>query len=887
MREKINWEIRNERRKFFCQFLSLIADWQGQLPNLRDIFRTDEIEWLLAEPVKTYGRNPEQFLDFVINTGYKDEDGKHLLRRTTPIHRSARRWFFGRDIVVRKLFRIYDKFDVNYVDEDGSSHFHIACTYGCVDAVKKFLELGQDPNLLEEKTGDSPLHFALQKRNNAVVELLLRAGSDPNLTNKKGSTALHLIIKIDADGSLTKEFLEICSYRRQPVEIDAWDNLGHTPLSLALRNYKKKAVETLLRNGADPNSVNVYGETPLYIMTNGWYEDDVVRLFFDISDALNRPVQINTRDNKGNTPLHFAVSNNRPEVTKFLLEYGADPNASNQEGSTPLHLNCKKDYNDIKLLQIFFETCDEIQRTVRVDVRDNLGQTPLQLAVSRLSLDAVDILLDRGADLSEFSFPTESLFKHIYKSVYARSKLQLASSVLRVLQHLQKKGYEMNRNDVRTIASSFSKYGLLEKSVNLDESWHDDNNFVKRAKKIMVIKPDLSLYDLTRLRPEEAKKLLAETEYITFACSKKLNSLLTRHRRPCELHLCEKISREFFRRWALDSLLELTRYKLPILCSEMIIERLKNEDLSDLLLKNRADPNLPNAEGLTPLHILCKSYKRNSHDLLKKFFNINDEMNQTVQIDAKDKSGRTPLQLAVANFSLDMIDILLDRGADLSGFVFPNESYFGEITRTQFYNSNYKLRLTTDALAVVERLEARGYELDRSGARTILQFFAEHEVFEKSGELDEDWYVDEVFAKNAKKTLMRSGLTLYDWIQLRPEEAAKAVTFREYHKFACSKKLSRLPKDFRWDCALHLSEVVARRFCCRWALDFLLELTGYRLPILCCEIIIDKLMNYDLCRICLAAINQNREVGEMKCKNNRITISIKKPARGRKSQKKS
>uniref|UniRef100_A0ABD2WV64 Uncharacterized protein n=1 Tax=Trichogramma kaykai TaxID=54128 RepID=A0ABD2WV64_9HYME len=308
-------------------------------------------------------------------------------------------------------------------------------------------------------------------------------------------------------------------------------------------------------------------------------------------------------------------------------------------------------------------------------------------------------------------------------------------------------------------------------------------------------------------------------------------------------------------------------------------------------MKSRADPNLPNAEGLTPLHILCKSYHRNRHDLLKKFLNINDKMNQLVQIDAKDKSGRTPLQLAVANFSLDTIDILLDRGADLSGFVFPNESYFGEIAKTQFYDSNFKLRLTTDALTVVEHLQARGYELDRSGARTILRFFAEHEVFEKPGQLDEDWYINETFAKKAKKTLMRSGLTLHDWIQLRPEEASKAVTFGEYHKFACSKKLSRLPsprkspRDFRRACALRLAETAARRFCRRWAIDCFWELTGYRLPILCCETIIDKLMNDDLCRICLAAVSQSREDGETKCKNDRIVKCI--PARGRKSQKKS
>ncbi|XP_023319102.1 tankyrase-2-like [Trichogramma pretiosum] len=562
MRENVNWEMENERRKFYWKFCSLITNWQGPLPNLRDIFLPDEIDWLLAEPFKSYGGDQKTLVDFVINTGYKDEDCKHLLLRTTPIHCSAKRWFPGKDIVVGKLFKIYDSFDVNYVDEDGLTHFHMACKHGCVDVVKKFLELGQDINCIAPETGDSPLHLALENYKTEVAKLLLRNGASLTLANKDGSTPLHLIFKIDADGGLTEMFFEICRDRRQTIQVDARDKEGNTPLYLALSYDRKKAVETLLRNGANPNLVNDKGKTPLHIMCRGWIHEDLVKMFLDISDTLNRPVQVDARDNEGNTPLHFALLNCRLDVPKLLLKHRADPNAANQEGSTPLHLICKNVQSGPKLLRIFFKTCDEVQQTVQVDARDKLGQTPLQLAVTHLSLDAVDVLLDRGADLFEFSFPTKSLFKHVYGIGYDCSKLQLVSNVLRVVEHLKDKGYELDRNDVLTIVSSFSEYGLFEKSVDLDKSWYDDVRFAEKAKNIMIIKPDLSLYDLTRLRPIETKKLLAKKEYIKFACTKKLNKLLTRHRRPCALYLCEKISREFFRRWALDAFLELTNYQL-------------------------------------------------------------------------------------------------------------------------------------------------------------------------------------------------------------------------------------------------------------------------------------------------------------------------------------
>ncbi|CAB0029501.1 unnamed protein product, partial [Trichogramma brassicae] len=49
-----------------------------------------------------------------------------MLRRTTPIHHAAKRIDLA--AVVRELFQIY-KCDMNYIDETGLTHFHVAIQF--------------------------------------------------------------------------------------------------------------------------------------------------------------------------------------------------------------------------------------------------------------------------------------------------------------------------------------------------------------------------------------------------------------------------------------------------------------------------------------------------------------------------------------------------------------------------------------------------------------------------------------------------------------------------------------------------------------------------------------------------------------------------------------
>ncbi|CAB0028025.1 unnamed protein product [Trichogramma brassicae] len=594
MPEKVNRNIEGKNYEFLRKLYPFVRDYKGHFPNLSDIFQPEAIDWFLSESVKS---NDSVIIDFVIQTGYKDKpkidkDGKPLLRRTTAVHEAARLRDYNLYPLVDDFFRIYNRFDLNYTDESGLSHFHIACKSGCDDVVKKFLDLGQDPNCLAQKSVDPPLHQALGwNRHKKIAELLLRRGADPNLTNVDGLTPLHIICQTnhcDKDDNWVEIFFKINDDKHQSVQIDAQDKDGKTPLHLALCYGDEKLIGLLLKRGASPNLANVEGSTSLHIICRTQRpEDDFMEVFFKLNDDIQQTLQVNARDKSGNTPLHVALPHYNNKTIESLLRRGGDPNLANNEGSTPLHIICQRQqYQGNNFAELFFRINDEKQQSVQVDARNKSGRTPLQLAVANLLPDVVDLLLDHGAELSSFVFPTTSYFIKEFRKGLCETiddfKFRTAFCALSVVERLEKRGYELNRSDALTIMNTLCARRTFYTQEPL-EIWLDREEFVEVAKNI-TFRPSLSLYDVFQLRYEEAVKKLTYTDYCKFHGVIGMWSLCYNGGDACVVHLCEIMWRGFFRRWALDPFLELTRYRLPILCCDMIIKKLENEDLLHICL---------------------------------------------------------------------------------------------------------------------------------------------------------------------------------------------------------------------------------------------------------------------------------------------------------------
>lgn len=132
---------------------------------------------------------------------------------------------------------------------------------------------------------------------------------------------------------------------------------------------------------------------------------------------LDQGVSANAREYQNHSPLHWAVTNNKPAIAKLLLERGANARAKyDDDGHTDLHMAMF--HSSQELAQVLLEYGADI------NAKDNFGYTPLHIALMqrntpyqrsphsyfglagkemRVSPDFLEYLLQRGANVNAVS----------------------------------------------------------------------------------------------------------------------------------------------------------------------------------------------------------------------------------------------------------------------------------------------------------------------------------------------------------------------------------------------------------------------------------------------------------------------------------------------------
>lgn len=98
---------------------------------------------------------------------------------------------------------------------------------------------------------------------------------------------------------------------------------------------------------------------------------------------------LETVNERGDTPLHYAVKNEDFELLEILLAYVPDIDVENEEGDTALHLAVKT--SDIDIVQLLIDS------GASVDVKDIKKRTPVVLA-GQLKEDVIYRLLKEASN---------------------------------------------------------------------------------------------------------------------------------------------------------------------------------------------------------------------------------------------------------------------------------------------------------------------------------------------------------------------------------------------------------------------------------------------------------------------------------------------------------
>ncbi|MBN2663543.1 MAG: ankyrin repeat domain-containing protein [Bacteroidales bacterium] len=297
-------------------------------------------------------------------------------------------------------FLILKGADVNIKNADGYTPLLYAIDYELDDFITELLKNEADVNITGANN-ISPLLLASQlDLDFNIYEKLIDLGADINATiadtadywDNPGYTALHFTCS-EMDKYRLAELL-----LHKGADVNAKDVYSNTPLQLSVSDDHNFALSKLLiENGALVTDKNIDGQTPLHLAC--MYNEDTKTVDLLIQNG----AELNVKDNNGWTPVMYAAFYGNIEIMKFLMDKGADIELKNDDdfaiwdlrradGSTVL-FNLVKE-GDFDLVKLF------VKKGADINAVNSYGETPIIIAKEYEHKKIEKYLKRKGAKLT-------------------------------------------------------------------------------------------------------------------------------------------------------------------------------------------------------------------------------------------------------------------------------------------------------------------------------------------------------------------------------------------------------------------------------------------------------------------------------------------------------
>ncbi|MCE5187042.1 MAG: ankyrin repeat domain-containing protein [Planctomycetaceae bacterium] len=500
--------------------------------------------------------------------------------------------------------------EVNAADLRGQTPLHLACADNAVQQCRILLDRGADVNA-RDRNENTPLclltryhcnHTSYPEDELRIAEMLLEKGADVNAADVFGCTPLLNLGEANMDCHLELTRLLIA----RGADLNRQDHQGNTFLLGAAEMGTAAMMKIAIEAGADLSIRNYYGMSIQKIAR------------YDAEEKLQLLYQY-----KKDVTLPEAVYYSQSALVDQLIQNGADVNAKLDDGSTPLILASQR--NDsamiIKLLTL----------AAGINAQDNSGSTALHYAAAQGYDEIVRILLANKADVTlrnqdglraidlagiENKYRTLQLFKDVYPDMEPAKKSAIE----------QAQGAPLRIN-----APGLTQQQLAE----LNEQVLKQLQSITDADPNLLKQPGLALAEVS------------------------------------DPNLIEAQMRADQNRWRTEALLSQTSKPLHIAVIKGELEKVK-QMLAD-------EPNLAESDdaGMLPLtYAVILENKPLINLLLERGADINQldsnaNFANTIGIEGWGHTvgfaaGRSVIHYAVAAGTEEMLDFLLQKGADIN-----------------------------------------------------------------------------------------------------------------------------------------------------------------------------------------------------------------------------
>ena len=285
-------------------------------------------------------------------------------------------------------------------------------------------ELVQNVNAVTMFEKETSLHLAVRNGHENIMSLLLNNGAQVNVKNCVNNTPLMLsmvsigqwqtkkntiptaLIKNGANPNVRSTVR--CHYLKSHLEV--------TPVIIAILNGNLELVKCLIANGADVNMTDNVGDTPLSIALN--HGEHKIASYL-LANCKN--INVNIINSEGESCLHAALKcfkkvnfQDTADLVKKLINSGAEI-LPDFNGKTVIERAL--DFENPFVLDVIFQETGLSANRVVSSEDSSFGDSCslIHLAVAQGLLDIVKVLLSHGADIDT---TTSTGISNLYIAIY-------------------------------------------------------------------------------------------------------------------------------------------------------------------------------------------------------------------------------------------------------------------------------------------------------------------------------------------------------------------------------------------------------------------------------------------------------------------------------------